>query len=97
MKTVGVRRSIYDLCRTLEMFEEDLNFSVFYPFAEILDSHLFCPGFYFDDVYYEVQYDEKNNLQVLDFGVKEWKEKGDEMTDAYINSLTYSIKERYEK
>lgn len=76
-KVVGVTKPIYELCKVLEEFEEDIIFSVFYPFSRILESHLFCPGFYFDGVYYEIQYDDENVLRVVDFGVREWKVVGD--------------------
>ena len=96
-KVVGVTKPVYELCKVLEEFEEEINFTVFYSFAEILENHLFCPAFTFDGIYYEVQYDETDCLKVVDFGVNGRKEIGDEMTDAYIESLTRSIKKHYEK
>ena len=83
-KVVGVIKPIYELCKVLEEFEEDIIFSVFYPFSRILESHLFCPGFYFDGVYYEIQYDDENALRVVDFGVDECKEVGDVLTEEQI-------------
>ena len=96
-KVVGVTKPVYELCKVLEEFEEEINFTVFYSFAEILENHFFCPAFTFDGVYYEVQYDETDCLKVVDFGVNGRKEIGDEMTDAYIESLTINIKKHYGK
>jgi hypothetical protein len=94
-KVVGVTKPIYELCKVLEEFEDEINFSVFYPFSRILESHLFCPGFYFDGVYYEIQYDDYDNLKLVDFGVREWKEVGDELSLEEIVKLTENIKEYY--
>lgn len=95
-KVVGVTKPIYELCKVLEEFEEEINFTVFYPFSRILESYHFCPAFTFNVVYYEVQYDEYDNLKLVDFGVNGRKEIGDEMTDAYIESLTRNIRKYYE-
>ena len=94
-RVVGVTKPVYELCRVLEEFENEIEFSVSYSFAEILESHHFCPGFTFNDIYYEIQYDNKNCLRVLDFGVKGYKEEGDEMTDNYIVDLTENIRKDY--
>lgn len=91
-KFVGVTKSIYELVRVLEEGENVLNFTVFYSFAEILESHHFCPAWDFDGSYYEIQYDSENCLQVLDFGVKGWKEVGDILTDKQIVHLTKIIR-----
>lgn len=91
-KVVGVTKPIYELCKVLEKRELTLDFSCFYSFAEILDSSHFCPGFYFDGVYYEIQYDDKDCLQVVDFGVDERKEVGDVLTEGQIIELTESIR-----
>lgn len=88
---VKVSKEIYLLCRELERLEDELEFSVFYSFAEILTSHNFCPGFTFDNVYYEIQYDNEDCLRVLDFGVREWKEEGDILTAEGIESLTIEL------
>lgn len=94
---VKVSKETYLLCRELERLEDDLIFTVFYSFAEILESHHRCPAFTFRDVYYEVQYDEDNYLRVLDFGVREWKEEGDVLTEKEIEELTKQIQEDYER
>lgn len=91
MKYVGVSLAIYDLIMALEIQREKLDFAVFYDFREILQSSHFCPAFYVDDVYFEIQYDDDNNLSVIDFGTKGWKEQGDELTEAYIKSITDKI------
>lgn len=67
MKTVGVSKTMYLLCRELERLEDKLNFTVFYSFAEILESPHFCPAFDFENSYYEVQYDTDDSLQLLEF------------------------------
>jgi len=69
MKVVGVTLPIYLLCRELERLEDSeyLNFSVFYPFSAILESHHYCPGFEVEGVYYEVQYNSNDELILLEF------------------------------
>ncbi len=96
MKKVGVSKTMYLLCRELERLEDELNFTVFYPFAEILDSHHFCPAFDFEGVYYEVQYSDKDYLQLLDFGRRGHKEIGDILTEKEILELIEKLKS-YEK
>lgn len=91
MKTVGVSKCIYDLIKVLEELENDLEFTVFYPFSRILESHHFCPAFTFEDCYYEIQYDNEDCLQVLDFGQKGYKEVGDVLTEEEIQELTASL------
>lgn len=91
-KVVGVTKSIYELVRVLEEGEDVLNFTVFYSFAEILESHNFCPAWDFDEVYYEIQHNDKDCLHVLDFGVKGWKEVGAILTEEQIIELTENIR-----
>jgi hypothetical protein len=67
MKIVGISKTMYLLCKELERLEDNLVFSVFYSFAEILDSYHFCPAFEFEQSYYEVQFDGDNNLKLLEF------------------------------
>ena len=88
---VKVDKETYLLCRELERLEDVLNFTVFYPFAEILESHHKCPAFTFKNVYYEVQYDNENCLRVVDFGVREWKDEGDILTTKEIESLKIEL------
>jgi hypothetical protein len=95
-KVVGVTKPIYELCKVIEKRELTLVFSCFYSFAEILDSSHFCPGFYFDGVYYEIQYDDENVLKVVDFGIDECKEVGDILTEEQIIVLTENMR-NYEK
>lgn len=71
-------------------------FCCFYSFAEILDSSHFCPGFYYDGIYYEIQYDDEDILQVVDFGIDEYKEMGDVLTEEQVIELTKSIREDHE-
>ena len=66
---VGVTLPIYLLCRELERLEdkEQLNFSAFYSFAEILTSHHYTPGFDFQGMCHEIQYDYFDHLKLLIF------------------------------
>jgi len=91
-KVIGVTKPIYELCKVLEEFEDRIEFSVFYSFAQILESHHYCPGFYFEQVYYEIQYDDNNYLRVIDFGVKGCKEIGDILTEEQIIELTENMR-----
>lgn len=93
-KVVGITKPIYELCKVLEENEDSefLIFSALYSFADILQSPHFCPGFYFEKVYYEIQYDDKNVLRIVDFGVDECKEVGDVLTEEQIIELTESIR-----
>lgn len=95
MKYVKVSKSIYELVRALEEFEEQIEFTVFYSFAEILSSSHFCPAFTFNNIYYEIQYDSEDCLQVLDFGTNGWREEGEEIAEEYIKLLTESIRDEY--
>lgn len=56
---------IHNLVKVLEQLENTLDFTVFYSFAEFLESNHFCPAFDFEGYYYEIQYDNSNELQVL--------------------------------
>ena len=96
-KLIGVTKEIYDLVKVLEKYEDEINFSVFYSFSQILESYHFCPGFYHKETYYEIQYNDVDCLKVLDFGEKEWKEMGDELTEKDIIELTENIKKYYAK
>jgi len=90
MKTVGVSKCVYDLIKVLEELENEIEFTVFYSFSRILESHHFCPAWDFEGVYYEIQYDNEDCLQVLDFGRKGHKEVGDVLTEKEIQELTTS-------
>lgn len=92
MKRVGVSLQIYDLIKVLEESEDKVDFTVFYSFAEILESHNFCPAWDFEGAYYEIQYDDEDNLQVLDFGYKGNMEIGKILTEKEIVCLTSDIK-----
>ena len=91
-KTVGVTRQIYDLCKAIEKKELTLDFSVFYSFAEILESNHFCPGFEFNNQYYEIQYDEFDNLQVLEFPFRgNMGDEGSVLNNQEIEKLTKKL------
>lgn len=76
---VGVTKSVYRLCRVLEELKDHLEFSVFYSFAEILESHHYCPGFTYRGYYYEVQYNDSDNLHVL-----KWNAKSKNNAEGYV-------------
>jgi len=67
MKYTGVSPQIYALYQQLERLEDVLNFTVFYSFAESLQSHHFCPGFEFEGGYYEIQKKDNDELNLLLF------------------------------
>ena len=95
-KIVGVTKSIYDLCKVLEKFEDDecINFIVFYTFSEILESPHYCPGWEFELQYYEIQYDKFDRLQVLQFPFKgNMGDEGHVLTEEQIIELTKNLKE----
>ncbi len=56
---------IHNLVKVLEQMEDDLVFTVFYPFSRFLESHHFTPAWDFDNYYYEIQHDDSGELQVL--------------------------------
>ena len=93
-KAIGVTKSVYQLVMVLEEGEDVIDFTVFYSFAEILESHHFCPAWDFDGSYYEIQYDAEDCLQVLDFGVRGWKDAGDILTDKEVIELTINIRKK---
>lgn len=76
---IGVTKSVYRLCRVLEELEDYLEFSVFYSFAEILESRHYCPGFTYGEYYYEIQYDDSDNLHVL-----RWSAKSKNDAEGYV-------------
>ena len=91
-KTVGVTKQIHDLCKALEKRELTLDFSAFYSFAEILESRHFCPGFEFDNQYYEIQYDEFDTLQVLEFPFRgHMDDEGSVLNSHEIEMLTKKL------
>ena len=92
-KVVGVTKPIYELCRVLEDNEGKLNFSVFYSFTEILESHHYCPGWEFDLQYYEIHYDDFDRLQVLMFPFRgHMGDEGQVLTEEQVIELAENIK-----
>jgi len=87
-KVIGVTKPIYELVKVLEGLEDKIEFTVFYSFAEILESHHFCPAWSYDEIYYEIQYDNEDVLQVIDFGVRGHREEGDVLTVDEVIKLT---------
>jgi hypothetical protein len=94
---VTVTKEIYLLVRELERLEEVLDFTVFYSFSRILESHNFCPAFDFEGEYYEIQYDNSDELHVLNFGARGYKEEGDILTKKEIEELTENLKKLEKK
>ena len=76
-KVIGVTKPIYELVKALEELEDKIDFTVFYSFAEILESHHFCPAWSYDEIYYEIQYDNEDVLQVIDFGIRVVRKKSE--------------------
>lgn len=95
MKTIGISKCVYDLVRVLEELENELEFTAFYPFSRILESHHFCPAWDFEGVYYEIQYDNEDCLQVLDFGIRGHREIGNVLNEKDVVGLTKSILEAW--
>ncbi len=60
-----MENKIHTLVKVLEQMEDDLEFTCFYTWEEIQKSHHFCPAWDFDGYYYEIQYDNLDELQVL--------------------------------
>lgn len=90
---VKVTLPIYLLCIELERLENKIVFSVFYPFSAILESHHYCPGFEFDDEYYEIQYDDSDMLQVLKFPIRSrMGDEGQVLTEKEIKELLTHLK-----
>lgn len=56
---------IHNLVKVLEQLERYLTFTVFYDYEYFCRSNIFCPAFDFEGYYYEIQYDNSNELQVL--------------------------------
>ena len=73
-------------------------FSVFNSFAEILESHNYCPGWTFELQYYEIQYDEFDRLQVLMFPFRGCMgDEGHVLTEEQIIELTENMKNELQK
>lgn len=68
-KVIGVTKPIYELVKALEKLEDKIDFTVFYSFAEILESHHFCPAWSYDEIYYEIQYDNEDVILKMGFGI----------------------------
>jgi len=56
---------IHELVKTLEKLERYLVFTVFYNYEQFSSFKSSCPAFDFEGFYYEIQYDNFNDLQVL--------------------------------
>lgn len=56
---------IHNLVKVLEQLERYLVFTVFYNYEKFSASNSFCPAFDFEGYYYEIQYDNSLELQVL--------------------------------
>lgn len=93
-KVIGVTKPIYELVKALEELENEnkIEFTVFHSFAEILESHHFCPAWSYDEIYYEIQYDNEDVLQVIDFGIRGHREEGYTLTTDGVIKLTQLLK-----
>lgn len=70
---------IHNLVKVLEKMEDEIVFTVFYPFSRFLESHHFTPAWDFDAYYYEIQYDDSDELQVL-----RWHPRANDDSPGYI-------------
>ena len=84
-----VSKEVYLLYKELERLEEVLVFSVFYNFLKVFESHHFCPGFDFEENYYEIQVGDKEKLKVLEF--YRFQEKGVILNKKDIKELTEKL------
>lgn len=66
MRKITLTKEIYELYQELERLEDKLYFSVSYPLSRAFDSHHFLPGFYVEDVYYEI-HEDNSELKVISF------------------------------
>ena len=85
-----MKEQIFELVKELERLEHTLDFTVFYSFAEFMESNYFCPAFEVDAYYYEIQRDRDNNLVVLRwYG---WQKEGDILSSQEIENLIQELK-----
>lgn len=86
-----MKEKIFELVRELERLEHTLVFTVFYSFAEFMESdNGFCPAFEVDAHYYEIQKDREDNLVVLRWYGKQ--EEGDILSLQEIENLIQELK-----
>lgn len=87
---------IYNLVKVLEQLEDDLVFTVFYTWEEMQKSHHFCPAWDFDNYYYEIQYDNSDELQVLEFHQRGYfNEEGRILSEEEIIQMTKDLVEMW--
>ncbi len=85
---------IHNLVKVLEQMGDELEFTVFYSFAEFLESHHYTPAWDFDGYYYEIQYDNSNELQVLRWYYKAPNDsEGTVLNEKEITKLTRDLVE----
>ncbi len=88
--------SIHNLVKVLEQMENDLDFTVFYTWEEMQKSHHFCPAWDFDNYYYEIQYDNSDELQVLEFHQRDYfNEEGRILSEEEITQMTRDLVEMW--
>jgi len=88
-----MKKEIHNLVKVLETLQDKLDFTVFYSFADFLKSIYSCPAFEFEGLYYEIQHDNSDELQILDFGYRGCKDVGDKLTKYEVSSLTRRLEE----
>ena len=87
-----MENKIFDLVKELERLEHTLVFTVFYSFAEFMESDFFfTPAFEVDAYYYEVQEDNEGELRVLRFYRNQ--EDGEVLSLQELESLILELKE----
>lgn len=93
MKKIVLTKQIYELYQELERLEDVLIFSSFRTLDEAFESHHFLPGFYVDDIYYEIHDNDNNELEVLRFSPNaRLGEEGYEVEGKYLDELIESLK-----
>lgn len=97
MRKVKLTRNLFELYKELERLEEVLDFSVYYSLEDAFHSHHFLPGFYFEQEYFEIQEDDNEELNVLNFGFYGCIDEGIELSDKEVGELVSKLKGYKEK
>ena len=93
MKKIILTKQIYKLYQELERLEDVLTFSSFRTLVEAFESRHFLPGFYVDEVYYEIHDNDDNELEVLRFSSNaRLGDEGYEISDEYLKELVETLK-----
>ena len=84
---------IHNLVKILDQLENTLVFTVFYDYQKFSSFNYFCPAFDFENYYYEIQYDNLNELQVLSWYNSGIEQKGYVLSENEIEDLISELKE----